>query len=102
MERVPHETVPAIRLPPLAAYVQVPGQYIEPRSHASATVPFMAIWPLVVLGAQTRRFQQARSPTGHQADPLHPASPAGGWLHGAAHPPARPPGAWLQGAATPS
>src|SRR5439155_1060183 len=36
-------------------------------------------------GAQINRFQQARSPDGHQADPAQLASPAGADEHGAAN-----------------
>jgi hypothetical protein len=40
---------------------------------------------VLLAGAQMRRFQHARSPTGHQADPAQLASPAGAWEHGAAN-----------------
>src|ERR1700674_2675048 len=46
----------------------------------------MAIWPVVLEGAQISRFQQARSPFGHQAEPAQAAaSPPGAWLRGAAN-----------------
>jgi hypothetical protein len=42
-----------------------------------------AIWPVTAEGAQRRRFQQARSPVGHHADPGQLASPAGADEQGA-------------------
>ena len=77
--------VPAIELFPLTAYVHVPGQNVEPSSQAPAEVPLIANCPVVVLGAQISRFQQARSPTGHQAEPGQLASPAGAVAQGAAN-----------------
>jgi hypothetical protein len=63
----------------------MPGQYTEPRSQCLAEVPLIAIWPVLLAGAQTRRFQQARSPVGHHAEPGQLASPVGAGEQGAAN-----------------
>src|SRR5437899_856836 len=50
---------------------------MEPSSQCSAEVPLIAIWPVLLAGAQIKRFQQARSPDGrHHEDPGQLASPA--------------------------
>ena len=82
---VPQESVPSIVLVPFTVSVQVPGQDTEPRSQCSAEVPLIAIWPVLLAGAHTSRFQHALSPTGHQLEPGQLASPAGAWEHGAAN-----------------
>src|SRR2546427_436084 len=41
--------------------------------------------PARAAGAQIKRFQQARSPTGHQAEPGQLESRVGAWEHGAAN-----------------
>src|SRR6266851_6691653 len=81
----PQAIVPAIELAPFTESVQVPGQKVEPSSQALADVPVIANCPVLLLGAQMSRFQHARSPTGHQADPGQLASPVGAWAHGAAN-----------------
>src|SRR5438477_7279496 len=58
---------------------------MEPRSQVLTEVPLIAISPVFAAGAQINRFQQARSPDGHQADPGQLASPAGAEEHGAAN-----------------
>src|SRR5437899_2560158 len=59
---------------------------MEPSSQCSAEVPLIAIWPVLLAGAQIKRFQQARSPDGrHHEDPGQLASPAGAWEQGAAN-----------------
>src|SRR5215472_650748 len=84
--KVPQATVPSIVLVPFTVSVQVPGHTTEPRSQCLAAVPLIAIWPLAEEGAQINRFQHARSPTGHQAEPAQAAeSPAGACEHGAAN-----------------
>src|SRR5579859_3292760 len=87
IESVPQAREPAIVLVPLAWSVQVPGQWIEPSSHASAAAPLMVIWPVLVAGAQISSFQHERSPAGHQADPgqLAASAPAGALEHGDAN-----------------
>src|SRR5712671_6789825 len=46
----------------------------------------MASWPVLLAGAQSRRFQHARSPTGHQAEPGQlAASAAAADAHGEAN-----------------
>src|ERR1043166_1553817 len=77
--------LPSIVLEPFTVSVHVPGQNTEPRSQCSATFPLIAICPVLDAGAQSNRFQHARSPTGHQLDPGQLASPAGACEHGAAN-----------------
>src|SRR5207253_10621536 len=84
-ESVPQDSVPASVLVPLTVSVHVPGQYTDPRSQCSAAVPLIAIWPVLLAGAQIKRFQQARSPLGHHVEPGQLASPAGACEHGAAN-----------------
>ena len=84
-DNVPQDRVPSMTLFPFTVSVQVPGQETEPSNQCLAVVPLMAIWPVLLAGAQTSRFQHALSPTGHQPDPGQLASPVGAWEHGAAN-----------------
>src|SRR2546422_8593414 len=58
---------------------------MEPSSQCLAEAPLIATSPVLAAGAQIKRFQQARSPTGHQAEPGQLESPVGAWEHGAAN-----------------
>src|SRR4029077_8735632 len=74
-------------LVPVTRSVQVPGQSIDPSSQALTADPTIAIWPVLVAGAQISSFQQDRSPAGHQADPGQLAASAaeGALEHGEAN-----------------
>src|SRR5256886_14964652 len=58
---------------------------MEPGSQCLAEAPLIATSPVLAAGAQIKRLQQARSPTGHQAEPGQLESPVGAWEHGAAN-----------------
>src|SRR3989441_3881964 len=58
---------------------------MEPSSRCLAEAPLIATSPVLAAGAQIKSFQQARSPTGHQAEPGQLESPVGAWEHGAAN-----------------
>src|SRR5438445_11348716 len=58
---------------------------MEPSSQGLAEAALIATSPVLAAGAQIKRFQQARSPTGHQAEPGQLESPVGAWEHGAAN-----------------
>src|SRR5256884_4415229 len=58
---------------------------MDPSSQCLAEAPLIATSPVWAAGAQIKRFQQARSPPGHQAEPGQLESPVGAWEHGAAN-----------------
>src|SRR5437879_12408140 len=58
---------------------------MEPSSQCLAEAPLIATSPVLAAGAQIKRFQQERSPTGHQAEPGQLESPVGAWEPGAAN-----------------
>src|SRR3989441_1523434 len=58
---------------------------MEPSNQCLAEAPLIATSPVLAAGAQIKRFQQARSPTGHQAEPGQLESPVGAWEQGAAN-----------------
>src|SRR2546423_15286837 len=64
---------------------------MEPSSQCLAEAPLIATAPVLAAGAQIKRFQQARSPTGHQAEPGQLESPVGAWEHRAANQVKAPP-----------
>src|SRR5712692_1244470 len=84
---VPQLTAPAIALDAFGPQKHAPGQLIVPSSQAVA--PLLSTWklPAMAAGAQINRFQQARSPPGHQLRPprqLFASSGSGGVAQGAA------------------
>src|SRR2546430_7507153 len=58
---------------------------MEPSSRCWAEALWIAPSRVWAAGAQIKGFQQARSPTGHQAEPGQLESPVGAWEHGAAN-----------------
>ena len=80
-------TAPAIVLVPFTVSVQVPGQEIEPNSHARATAPVIVICPATPRGAQMSMLEHARSPAGHQVETgqLVASRALGAREHGAAN-----------------
>ena len=85
---MPQVRVPSIVDAPLIVSVHVPGQFSDPSSQWRAVVPLMAICPVLVAGAHTSRFQQERSPVGHQLEAPRQLTSGGLAL-----------GSWEQGAA---